>query len=359
MQNGNSVDVVFFDARDTLGEVDRPGHLVPYRPTSQALLSAMKDAVGLRIGIITNLPKEVSAEQGREMVREAILAEDGDGSTAKIGDFLDADGLIINHDAGFDKPDPRIFRYAAERMGVPVERCIFCGENLIEVLGARAAGMQAQLKPCPPGREFLAEPIEGLRPTATSSGRAFEMMLEHEHLLGDRIFHCMSVIAERLRAVGEGERIPAEVHSAMGMVVYLTENFADQTHLRAEELVVPLAVARGMDPGFATWMFDHHDQARAYFQGLDVAWRRINRGDDRDLPYATADFALNCEGFVKLFEFHAVLENDELYPEIGRHLSDADDTIALNIVQHTGPPDITPYASLVAAMEQALGIGAA
>jgi len=37
--NGNPVEVVFFDARDTLGEVDRPGHLVPYRPSTEKLLS--------------------------------------------------------------------------------------------------------------------------------------------------------------------------------------------------------------------------------------------------------------------------------------------------------------------------------
>ena len=33
--NTDSIKVVFFDARDTLGEVDRPGHLVPYRPSTE------------------------------------------------------------------------------------------------------------------------------------------------------------------------------------------------------------------------------------------------------------------------------------------------------------------------------------
>jgi FMN phosphatase YigB (HAD superfamily) len=37
---------------------------------------------------------------------------------------------------------------------VPVGRCLYVGENLVEVIGAIAAGMKAVLKPCPPGREL-------------------------------------------------------------------------------------------------------------------------------------------------------------------------------------------------------------
>lgn len=36
-----------------------------------------------------------------------------------------------------------------------VGRCLFVGENLIEVIGAIAAGMKAILGPCPPGRDLL------------------------------------------------------------------------------------------------------------------------------------------------------------------------------------------------------------
>lgn len=359
MGNAAQVEVVFFDARDTLGEVDSPGHLVPYRPTTERLLSAMRDAVGLRIGVITNLPDAVSAEQGRKMVLEAVLSDTSNGSgPVTIGDFIDPDGLIINHEAGVSKPDPRIFTYAAEKMGVPVDHCLFCGENLIEVLAARAAGMQTQLKPCPPGREFLAEPIPGMQSSEHFSGRAFEMMLEHEHLLGDRIFAGMLVIADQLRELDASQPIPEQLYSAMGILVYLTDNFADQVHLKAEESVIQIAVARGMDPDVAVEVLDHHDQGRNYFQALHIAWRRISKGPERDRPWAIDAFARSAEGFAKLFEHHAELENDELFPEIGRHFNDSDDTLALNIIQHTGPSDITPYISLVDAMEAALGVAA-
>ncbi len=347
--------MIFFDVRDTLGEVDRPGHLVPYRPTTERLLSAMRNTVGLRIGVITNLPEDVSADAGRRMVQETVLSVEPDGGrTVRVGDFIDSKGLIVNHEVGFNKPDPRIYQRAAEKMGVPIERTLYCGENLIDVLGARAAGMHAELKPCPPGREFAAEPIKGLTPTDQFSGRAFEMVFEHEHLLGHRIFACMSAIADGLRQLPDGAAIPSDLYAAMGILVYLTRNFVDAHHLKAEEAIVPLAIARGMDPRAADWMYDHHDQARAYFEGLDVAWRRIERKDERDFPFAVDAFIRCSEGFVKLFEFHGDLENDELFPEVGRYFSDSDDTLVLNIIGHIGPPDATPYVALVAAMESSL-----
>jgi hemerythrin-like domain-containing protein len=358
--NGMAIDVVFFDLRDSLGEVDRPGHLVPYRPSTQKLLSAMKDMVGLRIGIITNLPSEVSAADGHKMIEEAVLSEevseDGDPYPVKLIDFLDPDGVVINHEAGASKPDPAIYRYAARKVGVPIERCLFSGENLIEVLGAQAAGMQTQLKPCPPGREFLPAVITKLGETETDSGRAFEAFFEHEHLLGQRIFACGAKIADVLKGLKPGDPIPDGVRTAMAMLVYLTQNFADQAHLKAEEAVIPLAVARGMDPKLGQWVFDQHDQARAYWAAMEVAWRRIEAGDPDDAAYAVGDFWRTTEAFVVLFEHHAVRENDELYPAIGRHLSDSDDTLVMNLVTHIGPPDITPYAAIVAAMEHAVGL---
>src|SRR5215212_8180428 len=122
--NGNPVEVVFFDARDTLGEVDRPGHLVPYRPSTEKLLNSMKE-VGLTIGVITNLPKDITADQGRSMIVDAVLNENGGERIVKIGDFIDADHVFTNHELGVDKPNPEIFRKAAEQMGVSADRCMF------------------------------------------------------------------------------------------------------------------------------------------------------------------------------------------------------------------------------------------
>jgi FMN phosphatase YigB (HAD superfamily) len=138
-----SLDAVFFDIGGTLGDRDpHTGVLVPY-PSSAGLLAAMRDALGLRVGIITTLGPGLSDAQGLDLLRAAGLDA-----------FLDPDGFVSDHGAGAAKPDARIYRFAAARLGVPVERCLFVGENLVEVIGALAAGMKAVLKPCPPGRDL-------------------------------------------------------------------------------------------------------------------------------------------------------------------------------------------------------------
>lgn len=50
--------------------------------------------------------------------------------------------VVISGDVGLQKPDPRIFQLAAERLGVAPARCIFVGDNPeADVMGAEASGM--------------------------------------------------------------------------------------------------------------------------------------------------------------------------------------------------------------------------
>ena len=86
------VKAIFFDAKDTLGYVDRPGHLVTYKPSTQTLLETVGGTLGCRIGIITNLPKNVDSAAGLKMITDAGIAG-----------FLDPAGFITNHDASDDK----------------------------------------------------------------------------------------------------------------------------------------------------------------------------------------------------------------------------------------------------------------
>jgi hypothetical protein len=356
--------------------------LVPYSPSTEKLLSSVRE-MGWRIGVITNLPENVSAEQGRRMITEAVLSEGANGRPAQtIGDFIDANAIITNKDGKGQKPDPAIYRYAAEKMGVAVSQCMFVGENLIEVLGAGRAGMRWQLKPVPPGREFLPPPQQRGPVTPTDSGRAFEQLFEHEHLLGERIFACGEKIVEGLDATNpELDRLkkatddrlrrpdaglpepkalalPPNLKLAMGVFVYLVDNFADQVHLRAEEAVIPIASARGLDSRLTQWVFNQHEQARAYFRALDIAWRRITTGDPADALFAVSDFRHCTHAFVTLFKHHAIRENNQLYKTVGDALTDSDDSLLLNIASHTGPADITPYFAFVRTMEEALGIPA-
>src|SRR5206468_3452020 len=84
------------------------------------------------------------------------------------------------------------------------------GENFIENLGARMAGMANELKPSPPGREFLPSLQGRVGWSATDSGRQFEAFLEHEHLLGERIFACGEAIASRIKALVAGKAPPLD-----------------------------------------------------------------------------------------------------------------------------------------------------
>jgi len=355
MGQGLSLKAVFFDARDTLGEVDRPGHLVPFRPTTERLLEAVQ-AIGLKIGVITNLPDNVSAADGRKMITEAVLSEDAKGKRRTIGEFIPAANIVTNHDAGADKPDPRIYAAAAAKLGIQPSEALFVGENLIECMGAQAAGLRAELKPYPPGHEFLPSLITKLGASKYDSGRAFEALFEHEHLLGERIFACGRAIVDGLKKQDVKKAPPENLRTAMGLFVYLINNFADQAHLRAEEAVIPIAIARGMDPKKAEFVYNHHEQARNYWAGITLAFKRIltGSGDDRALAYS--DFWRLTEAFVILFEAHAVLENNELYPNVGAYLDDGDDTRIMTLLGEFGWRDIGPFAEMVGQMETALSI---
>lgn len=136
---------VFVDIGGTLGERDPgTGHLVAY-PSSAGMLRSFRDVLKLRVGVISTLGALTNA-QAQELLEQAGL-----------GQYVDPAGLVSEHDTGgVAKPDPKIYALAAKRFGVRPEDCLFLGENLIEIVGALAAGMRAVHKPCPPGREMGA-----------------------------------------------------------------------------------------------------------------------------------------------------------------------------------------------------------
>ena len=185
---------------------------------------------------------------------------------------------------------------------------------------------------------------------------AFERLFEQEHVMTERILDCGRAIVANLRGLNAGDAIPPNVFTAMGILVYLNENFADQTHLAAEEATIPIAVARGMKYQQVAWVYSDHDQGRAYAKAADVAWRRINSGDELDLPHAIDDFARCTEGLVNMFEYHAEREDRLLFPEMARYLSEADDDLIMHVIAQIGPSDVSPYIALVVDMEEALGI---
>ena len=88
---------------------------------------ALRDE-GYRVAILTNNAKEAGDHW------RAILP---------IDEMFDL--VVDSSEVGMRKPNPAIYRYTAERLGVPIERCVFLDDAPGNVAGAQAAGMQAIL----------------------------------------------------------------------------------------------------------------------------------------------------------------------------------------------------------------------
>ncbi|MEU3669411.1 HAD-IA family hydrolase [Streptomyces virginiae] len=54
-----------------------------------------------------------------------------------------ADHVVNTARIGCAKPDPRVYRIAAERLGVAIDRCLFVDDTAANVLAARELGMNA------------------------------------------------------------------------------------------------------------------------------------------------------------------------------------------------------------------------
>ncbi|MCW2758112.1 MAG: HAD-superfamily hydrolase, subfamily variant 1 [Nocardioidaceae bacterium] len=97
-----------------------------YRLTDDASVALDEArAAGWRLGIVTN---------GYERRQSLKIAASG------LADRLDA--VCISQEAGVSKPDPAIFRLAAERAGTTLDGAWMVGDNLdADIAGARNAGI--------------------------------------------------------------------------------------------------------------------------------------------------------------------------------------------------------------------------
>jgi putative hydrolase of the HAD superfamily len=80
----------------------------------------------------------------------AVVSNGGHATRLNILQGLDFshffDEIISSESAGVSKPEPEIFLYASQRLGVEPKECLFIGDHPInDVQGALGAGMQAVL----------------------------------------------------------------------------------------------------------------------------------------------------------------------------------------------------------------------
>lgn len=337
MINQSESHVFFFDVRNTLGVVDRKGHLVQFRPSTEELLRTIKSLDGARLAVITNTPSGVDATQ---MLKGAGL----DGYFEAIISSQDPEVIA----ATTEKPQRRMFELCAAKMGVPVSRCTYISENLQEVLGAINAGMNGVVKKFPPGGDYMRSKLAKGPVTQESSGRLAEALLEGQHLVFNRIVGAAEAIVERLH---DGAAPTGALLSAMSRLVWLVNNFVDPYHHRMEEdVLLPFAHMRGYSRDKTSWVIDEHDQGRAYFKAMTIALARVQSGNTA----AAAEFSKVTAAFVILYKAHGEKEDNELFKEIGDLITDDDDALMCGMIERLTPPDITLHYDMIQAIETEL-----
>ncbi|MFC5220022.1 HAD-IA family hydrolase [Streptomyces coerulescens] len=62
---------------------------------------------------------------------------------ARQGLDTQADSVVNTARIGVAKPDPKVYRIAAESVGAPVDRCLFIDDTAVNVAAARQVSMTA------------------------------------------------------------------------------------------------------------------------------------------------------------------------------------------------------------------------
>ncbi len=114
--------------RDTLLALHREKHLWgAMDPRTPVALARLREA-GYRLGVISN-------SDGRVM--------EGLGAVGLVEPF---EVILDSAHVGVEKPDPRIFALALERLGVAAHEALYVGDIYeVDVIGARAAGLDVIL----------------------------------------------------------------------------------------------------------------------------------------------------------------------------------------------------------------------
>jgi HAD superfamily hydrolase (TIGR01509 family) len=96
-------------------------------------------------------PNEDTLELIRELKKEyriVLLSNAGKGvvqerlSTEQLALF---DAVVVSGEVGFAKPNAKIYQYAAEKVGVDLNECVFTDDHAEYLLGAEAVGMKTIL----------------------------------------------------------------------------------------------------------------------------------------------------------------------------------------------------------------------
>jgi HAD superfamily hydrolase (TIGR01509 family) len=140
--------------RDYMGAAVHRVHDVVLERTGRRLPAEFDETLHARV--FAAFERELEAVAGVEAVLEGLRGEGVPMCVASSGShqrirvalkrtgldrFFTDDRIFSAEDVGRGKPAPDLFLYAAERMGVGVERCAVVEDSPLGVEAARAAGM--------------------------------------------------------------------------------------------------------------------------------------------------------------------------------------------------------------------------
>ena len=129
-----------FDRLDTYHRVHNLWEEVP--PEVPAALDRLRGRV--RMGVVSNANGTVRAKLAR----------------VGLAEYFEL--IVDSHEVGIEKPDPRIFTLALERMGVAPAEAVYVGDLYhVDVVGAAAAGLSAFL--LDPFNLYRASPVTRIR----------------------------------------------------------------------------------------------------------------------------------------------------------------------------------------------------
>ncbi|WP_327411950.1 HAD-IA family hydrolase [Streptomyces sp. NBC_01233] len=119
------------DLADACGSMDR----------ARSIVTAWSELVPRVDHEVVSLLTRVREVVAVALVSNATTRLESDLARQGLKDLADA--VVNTSRIGVAKPDPRVYRMAAERVGVPVHRCLFIDDTADNVVAARAVGMAA------------------------------------------------------------------------------------------------------------------------------------------------------------------------------------------------------------------------
>ncbi len=123
-------DEVLDDATHAVTVVFRSEPWVPVAGAAEALLRLQQ--AGLALAVVSNAQGTVAEQLEAHRI---CSVRGGDAATVTI--------VVDSHLVGIEKPDPAIFDFALEALGLGPERCVYVGDTVhFDVNGARAAGIR-------------------------------------------------------------------------------------------------------------------------------------------------------------------------------------------------------------------------